>query len=294
MYFRTDLAIEETEQLSQPLEGVKTSQTQTGSLNIHMVEIQSSDAAKQLRKPIGRYITVEIPPLSDNALPSEKDISAAAQQLAPLLPAEGTVLVVGLGNTAITPDALGPNTAAGILATRHLTGEIAKATGLDKLRGVAVLSPGVMGQTGIESGEIISAVTEEIKPSAIIAIDALAAHSTARLGCTVQFSNTGIAPGAGVRNARKELCRQTLGVPVIAVGIPTVVDAATLASDLLYGEQEADPQVRSLFEPRGAKMMVTPREIDLVIERGSRFLSAVINTALQPSLSLEDITYLMA
>ena len=294
MYFRTDLALEETQQLPHPLPGISSTQTKAGSLNVHIVEVQTAQAAQQLRKPVGRYITVETPPLSGSALPSQEDISAAAQQLSPLLPQEGTVLVVGLGNTDITPDALGPDTAAGVLATRHLTGEVAKSTGLDNLRGVAVLAPGVMGQTGIESGEIIAGVVEQIQPCAVIAIDALAARSASRIGCTLQFSNSGITPGAGVHNARKELCQQTLGVPVISVGIPTVVDAATLASDLLYGQQEPDPQVRALFEPRGAKMMVTPREIDLVIERGSRFLSAIINTALQPSLSLEDISYLMA
>lgn len=294
MYFRTDLAIEETQRLPQSLPGINSTQTQAGSLSVHIVDVQTPQAAQQLGKPVGRYITVDTPPLSEAALPAQEDISAAARQLASLLPQEGTVLVVGLGNTDITPDALGPDTAAGVLATRHLTGEVSKSTGLDKLRGVAVLAPGVMGQTGIESGEIIAGVVEQIHPSAVIAVDALAARSTARLGCTLQFSNSGITPGAGVHNARKELCRQTLGIPVISVGIPTVVDAATLASDLLYGEQEPDPQVRALFEPRGAKMMVTPREIDLVIERGSRFLSTIINAALQPSLSLEDIAYLMA
>ncbi|MEG1869798.1 MAG: GPR endopeptidase [Oscillospiraceae bacterium] len=291
MYFRTDLALELAENLTDNISGIKTSAIKAGSLVVNIVEIINPDAAKRIGKPVGKYITIETPPLSDHVQHSENDISAAAAHLASLLPDHGLVLVVGLGNTEITPDALGPQTARQILATRHITGELARAAGLDNLRGVAVLAPGVMGQTGIETGEIISTLVKQISPAAVIAIDALAAHSASRLGCTIQFSNTGISPGAGVFNKRQELSQETLGVPVIAVGIPTIVDAATLASDLMAGDEE---QNRSLFEPRGEKMIVTPREIDLVIQRGSKFLSLVINAALQPTISIEDIAYLMA
>ncbi len=294
MQFRTDLALESALSIPDKTDGFSQSCEEYGSIKFYTVDVTTPQAAKELGKSQGRYITAEIPPLSDNAEQSDSDILETAKKLRKLLPADGTVLVAGLGNTQITPDALGPQTAEGVLATRHITGELARSCGMENLRGTAVISPGVMGQTGIETEEIISAVVNSISPCAVIAVDALAARSTARLGCTVQLCNSGIAPGAGVHNARRALCKETLGIPVIAVGIPTVVDAASLASDLLYGKNDADPNVKALFEPRGAKMIVTPREIDLIIERGSRFLAAVINCALQPELSLDEIKYLMA
>ena len=202
------------------------------------------------------------------------------RELAALLPERGTVLVTGLGNESITPDALGPRASRMVLATRHIQGEFARSSGLDDLRATAVLAPGVLGQTGVESGEIVGGLCEVVHPAAVIAIDALASRSVARLGCTVQLCDTGIAPGSGVGNNRKELTEQLLGIPVIGLGVPTVVDARTLAAELT-GREDAAEQVA----PRGAQMMVTPREIDLIISRASRLVAMAVNAALQPDYS---------
>ena len=171
-----------------------------------------------------------------------------------------------------------------VLATRHIQGEYARSAGLDDLRPTAVLAPGVLGQTGVESGEIVKGLCGVVSPAAVVAVDALASRSLARLGCTVQLCDTGIAPGSGVGNSRKELTETLLGVPVVAVGVPTVVDAATLARDLTGGEES-----EVAVAPRGAQMMVTPREIDLLIGRASRLVAMAINAALQPAYSPADL-----
>ena len=195
---------------------------------------------------------------------------------------------MGLGNDNITPDALGPRTIDKIRATRHISAELAKSVGLEGLRMVSALAPGVLGQTGIETGEIIMGVSKSVKPSAVITVDALASRRLSRLGCTVQIADTGVTPGSGVGNARAQINEQTLGVPVIAVGVPTVVDAATLANDLL-GDNEEDKDLFSKLDGQGADMIVTPREIDLMIDRAAKLLALAINSALQPTLTVEDI-----
>lgn len=264
MNFRTDLALESTEPAKQQRheeEGCVVTRIEDGG-NV--------------------YITLEVPAISDHIDENNTLLRLVSEQLTSLLP-EGQILAAGLGNRAVTPDALGPLCAEKILATRHIKGEIAKVTGLEGLRPVAVVSPGVLGCTGIEAFEVLKGVVGEIKPAAVIAVDALAARSPSRLGCTVQLSSGGISPGAGVGNARPRIDSATLGVPVISMGIPTVVDAATLASDLL-GDDAPDDAV----SPRGASMMVTPREIDLIIQRGAHLISMGINRALNPSLSIGE------
>lgn len=201
------------------------------------------------------------------------------------------MLVAGLGNTEITPDSLGPKTSSRILATRHITGEIARATGLDKLRPVAVMQTGVTGQTGIETGEYIMSVVKRIKPNAVVAIDALASRRLERLGCTLQISDTGISPGAGVGNHRTKINKETIGVPVIAIGVPTVVDVQTLANDLIG--DEFDAQTREQISPHGRQMVVIPREIDLLTERASRLIAFALNGALQNEFDLPDLVSLM-
>ena len=197
-------------------------------------------------------------------------------------------LVVGLGNAQITPDALGPLTVRQILATRHIPAQLAEQTGLSGLRPVAAIAPGVLGQTGIETGEIILSIVRDLSPAAVVAVDALAAGSPERLGCTIQLSDSGISPGSGVLNARKELSRQSLGVPVLSLGIPTVVDGGTLVCGLLGCEDE------SRVPEEARAMMVTPRDVDALIERGAKHLSLALNAALQPQLSLEEISYLVS
>lgn len=296
--YRTDLAIELAEEVQQESqqqkmpEGLASHSHRVNSIEITTVEIQTDDMARRLQKPKGRYVTVETRPLWQSAMNLEEEICATAESLRELLPDRGSVLVVGLGNAGITPDALGPKVIEMILATRHLSNELKESIGLGHLRKVSAIAPGVMGQTGIETGEIVSALVNYIHPTAVIAVDALAARGMERLGKTIQISDTGISPGSGVLNARKELCTKTLGIPVISLGVPTVVDATTLAFDLL--EDGKIQKERTLFHPSGEQMMITPREIDLLIGHGAKFVSLAINKALQPELSLEDITYLCA
>ncbi len=292
MDFRTDLALERRELFTdEEIPGVKSRTSQTGNAHVTAIEVQTEQGVQAIGKPVGKYVTVEVPPFSADAELLDGRLTAVADELRALLPEEGLVLVAGIGNDHITPDALGPLSGERILATRHIGPELAKSIGMEHLRPVAGLLPGVLGQTGIETGEIIAGVVRAIKPVAVITIDALAARRLSRLGCTIQMSDTGITPGSGVGNARTALNRETVGVPVIAIGVPTVVDAATLAIDLL-GEgkaEEEEAKLRELMEPRGTAMMVTPREIDLLVERAARLVALGVNCALQPSLSAEDI-----
>ncbi len=289
MQGRTDLALEAAEQpvrlKSLTNEDIERERVERGSAVLTRIRILSERGEKSLGKPRGTYITVEIPALTDHESELEETARLIGEQIAALLPRKGTVLVVGLGNEAITPDALGPQAAKMVLATRHIRGEFARTAGLEDLRPTAVMAPGVLGNTGVESGEMAEGVIAVINPAAVVAIDALAAQSLSRLGCTVQLSDTGIAPGSGVGNNRRALNRETLGIPVVAVGVPTVVDAVTLAEELT-GREEAAGEVT----PRGAGMMVTPREVDLMIRRASRLVAMSVNAALQPAYSPLELT----
>ena len=198
---------------------------------------------------------------------------------------DGLVLVVGLGNRAITPDALGPKVHDHTLVTRHLVEGCPEHFG--GFRPVAALSAGVLSTMGMESGELIQGVCRQLKPSCVVAVDALASRSLKRLCRTVQLSDTGISPGSGVGNHRAALDRTSLGVPVLAVGVPTVVDGATLAADLL-GTEELPP----LGE--GRDLMVTPKDIDSQVADLSKVIGYGIDLALQPSLTLEDLDLLLS
>ena len=293
MQIRTDLALEAREIDTDNSEGLDFTSEKENGLCISNMKIKTESASKRLGKPCGNYITIEMPPLTADFTETDDRILTISEQIEKLIPDSGTVLVVGIGNINITPDALGPKTAKGVLATRHITGELAKEIGLDGLRSVAVIAPGVLGQTGIETGELILSVINRIRPSAVIAIDALASRRLQRLGCTLQISDTGIAPGAGVGNHRSVINKEKMGVPVISIGVPTVVDAVTLAADLLMPDNEdAAEAIRSEVSPGGRQMVVTPREIDLLIERSSRLTAMAINCALQP-LSQSDLLSLV-
>ncbi len=265
MDFRTDLALEKTEPARQ-------SQRTVDDCTVTQIEQDGKT-----------YITLEVKSISDHIDADDSLLKLIEEELTPLLPKDGAVLAAGLGNRAVTPDALGPLTADHILATRHIKGEIARVTGLEGLRPVSVVSPGVLGCTGMEAFEVLRAIAAETKPAAVVTVDALAARSPSRLGCTVQISSGGVSPGSGVGNSRPRIDESTLGVPVVSMGIPTVVDAATFARDL--AGDGADPKT-------SAPMMVTPREIDLIISRGSRLLAMGLNRALNPSLSVEDFEQL--
>lgn len=290
--YRTDLAMESRELLGeQEIKGVSNSEESYENIKISRITVLNEEGAKRLGKPVGNYVTIQAPPFTGSVDTSYQEIEMIAKEIGRMLPKDPKlVLVAGLGNRSITPDALGPDVANQILATRHIKKEVAREVGLGDLTPVAAIAPGVLGQTGVETGEIIASVAREIQPSAVIVIDALASKSLERLGCTIQISDTGIVPGSGVQNARKALNRETMGIPVIAVGIPTVVDAATIACDLLDDESDA---TRQKVEPRGAAMMVTPREVDVMMERAAKVLGLAINKALQPAMELEDIQMLV-
>lgn len=276
MQYRTDLAVEAVSPHSAAYRAARRFERE-GVQFCHL-SVDAATAA-ELGKPVGEYVTATLPPLTDDETRLESAARVLGEELRHLLPSEGAVLVVGLGNAAITPDALGPRTAAQVLATRHIPEELARSVGLTDLRPCAVVTPGVLGDTGVESGEMVAGVCRTVRPAAVIAVDALAARSLDRLGCTVQLSDTGIAPGSGVGNNRRALCRETLGVPVIGLGVPTVVDAETIVRDLAHTDL-----------PNGRAMMVTPREIDLMIDRAARLLAMTVNAALQPQYSPLELT----
>lgn len=292
MNFRTDLALERQEILNKSdFSGVTTETEESGNIKITRITITSNEAEKQLLKPKGRYITVEVPPFSSDAEMFDDKLKLLSKEIYSVLPSDnGEVLVVGLGNEQITADALGPKTVSLILATRHISSEILSSIGLDGIRSVSALSPGVLGRTGIETGEIIRGIVDRIKPDAVIVVDALASRSIKRLGTTVQISDTGISPGSGVGNNRKRLDETTLGVKVISIGVPTVVDGETLAFD--FADKKKTKSFSAL--PESKNVFVTPKEIDLLIERASKLVSMAINCALQKNMTPEDIISLVS
>lgn len=284
----TDLAIENCEMAeSDEIDGVEVLEKNENGVKITVISVNTKEGEQVIGKPMGKYITAEIAPFTTDAELFDGRLDMVAKALKELLPKDGLVLVAGLGNDKITPDALGPKSIDYVLATRHIAGEVGESVGLENLRGVATIVPGVLGQTGMETGEIIKGISQAIKPSAVIVIDALASMSVKRLGSTIQMSNTGIVPGSGVGNHRFEISEKTMGSPVIAIGIPTVVDGATLVCDLL--DEQQDVNASALLDPNGEKMMVTPREIDSVIERGAKLIGMGINVCLQPEMSAEDL-----
>ena len=279
MQYRTDLALEH-ENIGSPHEGIMLSE-RGRAFRITELTVDSDEHGAVIERTKGRYLTLE---LRSDAEPSvQEQAEEFADELRGFLP-EGAVLAAGLGNAEITPDALGPQTAGKILATRHLRGELAEndpeTSFLCSLRPVSVLATGVLGQTGIETAELIGALRETVQPACVIAVDALACSDLSRLGTTVQISDAGIAPGSGVQNRRAELSAHTLGIPVIAVGVPTVVDLHTVVRQAAGGQTDL-----SGFP----NLMVTPRDIDGLLHRMSRLLAMGINLALQPRLSFADI-----
>ena len=286
---RTDLALERREMCKTgEVPGVTMARSETDGCVTTVIEILNQAGAEAIAKPVGTYITLETQGFPDAAALTDGRIDALCAALEQLLPPAGDILVVGLGNPAVTPDALGPACAEQIVATRHLPEEMKNELGLTDLRPVSVLAPGVAGKTGIETSEMIASVVKEVKPAAVVAIDALAAGSVTRLARTVQLCDTGIQPGSGVGNSRKALNRETLSVPVIAIGVPTVVDAVSLAHDVLGAFEDcADPPEEY------AAMMVTPRDTDVITASAAKFIALALNCVLQKALTREEITALM-
>ncbi|MDD4843544.1 MAG: GPR endopeptidase [Anaerotignum sp.] len=319
---RTDLAIEAREMIEEKQETVGTEpngvqvETEEGEFyTLTRVSIVNEAGSEAMGKPMGEYITIESQKLKENAVDChEVLIKLLADQLRKLAQTkkEDCILVAGLGNWNITPDALGPKVVSRILVTRHLQGTLPEEIE-GTLRSVAAISPGVMGLTGVETGEIIKGLVDKIKPSLLIAIDALAARRSSRINATIQMSDTGVAPGAGVGNKRMELNQETLGIPVIAIGVPTVVDAATLVNDTMdrilasmisqtkegssfyqmlqdLEQEEKYTMITEILDPYTENMFVTPKEVDAVIDRLSNIIANGINIALHPGITMEDIS----
>lgn len=289
MAFRTDLAVEaiENHKTAAALPHVRQSDRTLEGFAVHEVRILSEVAAREIGKPQGRYLTLELDALirrEEDAFPRAcKALSTLLRELLPH-PNDGPVLIAGLGNRMITPDAIGPQTADHVIATRHLVAQ-SPAIFAD-WRPVSALAPGVLGQTGVETGEVICGVLDRVRPAAVIAVDALAAGRLSRLLRTVQLADTGITPGAGVGNARAALNKETLGVPVIAVGVPTVVDGATLAHEI--SSQLGQPACEAL-DDLSQPVMITTRDIDREVADISRMIGYAVNMALHPHLSVADI-----
>lgn len=289
MAFRTDLAVEaiENHKTAAALPHVRQSDRTLEGFAVHEVRILSEDAAREIGKPQGRYLTLELDALirrEEDAFPRAcKALSTLLRELLPH-PNDGPVLIAGLGNRMITPDAIGPQTADHVIATRHLVAQ-SPAIFAD-WRPVSALAPGVLGQTGVETGEVICGVLDRVRPASVIAVDALAAGRLSRLLRTVQLADTGITPGAGVGNARAALNKETLGVPVIAVGVPTVVDGATLAHEI--SSQLGQPACEAL-DDLSQPVMITTRDIDREVADISRMIGYAVNMALHPHLSVADI-----
>lgn len=313
---RTDLAVEAHEYYAggkaESSRGVEVDRENFGDVNITIVKITNENGEKLLHKKKGNYITVEVQNMKyisdENRERVEKLIGERLEKMLKNLgiPDDANILVVGLGNRQITPDALGPKTVEQLDITRHLF-EYMPQYIRKGARSVSAIAPDVLGNTGIETVEVIKGIAEKTGPAAIIAVDALAARDTRRLGNTIQIADTGIHPGSGVGNRRKGLTGDTLGVPVIAIGVPTVVDAATIADDAIESiikcnmksetqnlrraaadldEDKRYGLLRECMGERAADMMVTPKEIDDIVSGVAAIVSGGINKGLH---SVEEI-----
>ncbi len=290
---RTDLALEAKE-IFEDAEGIETETESEGGIVINRVKIINQKGAKQLGKPMGTYVTLEMPKVTERNPEFAKAVSVKfceeMKKILSPIPENRNILAAGLGNWNITPDALGPKVISGLLVTRHLKTYMPEQFD-SSVNGVCAISPGVLGITGIETNEIIKGIVKHVNPWAVIAIDALASRRVERVNTTIQISDTGISPGAGVGNRRGALNKKTLGVPVIAVGVPTVVDAATIAADALENlikDEDRQTAVRELLSPYYKNLIVAPKNMDAMITDMSAILSAGLNMALQPCLSYED------
>lgn len=317
---RTDLAIEadilQHSETKEDIEGVKIiiENGLKDDINVTWVKILNEKGSKTMGKPIGNYITIESQLMKQNSITLHEDIiKIMADKLIKLtqLKDDTSILVVGLGNWNITPDALGPKVVSKILVTRHLLQNIPEEID-NSVRMVSAISTGVMGITGMETGEIVKGIVQNVKPDLVIAIDALAARKTSRINTTIQISDTGISPGSGVGNTRMALNQKTLNVPTIAIGVPTVVDAATMVNDTMdkildemsvqakkgsefynmlksINEDEKYLLILDILEPYSGNMFVTPKEVDAVIDGLADIIGNALNIALHPGIDTNDI-----
>lgn len=295
-------------------EGLRIENDGDSDVAITRVHVDTPEGEQKVGKPIGSYITMDIPKVNEKSRDLyEKACRMLARELESLihLNKNDTVLVVGLGNWNVTADALGPKVAQSVLVTRHIYEYLPKEVD-ETERPVCAISPGVLGITGIETGHIIKGIVDNVKPSLVIAIDALASRSMSRVNTSIQLANTGISPGSGVGNKRMALNKESLGVPVIAIGIPTVVDAATMASDVLdlvmdnmmeqagqgsefykmltgIDRDEKYRMIIELLEPYSGNLVVTPKDTDDTIDYLSKLVANGINMALHENIGPDDV-----
>lgn len=303
MQIRTDLAMESREN-ARAASGVVTRKLRQGDIEEIYVSIETEEGAQALGKPRGRYITCCHPQLAHASSETQRRLARMlAAEIGAMLPPFGDVLVIGLGNRRITADALGSHVLESLLITRHMK-DVTPDELTGRLRGVCAIAPGVLGVTGMETAEMVLGITQRVRPAAVIAIDALAARESGRICTTIQVTDTGIRPGSGVGNHRMEISRETLGVPVIAIGVPMVVYAAVIARDALsllvrdmgLSEEEhaqaMDALVTKVTAEGLGELVVTPREVDEMVGRVAQIIALGINIALQKRLSEEEILLL--
>lgn len=310
MNIRTDLALEAREMIDEEKskrmesdsalpEGMNVDTKEKNYITITKIQISTDEAAKKIGKKQGDYITVELKTPDLNTLDIHKELaSSIADCLIPLIEQlkknEPSVMVVGLGNRNITPDSLGPKVVDKIVVTRHVkTSEQLKNTVDKRLGIVSAVAPGVMGTTGIETGEILKGLIEKASPDLVFVIDALCARKTSRINTTIQISTAGIVPGSGVGNHRMELSTQTLGIPVIAIGVPTVVDSVTIVYDIindLEGNNIDEDVINNIARNNAGNMVVTPKNIDIAIDRMSIAISNGINMAIHKGFDIGDVS----
>lgn len=315
---RTDLAIEAREIFGKgdksEIPGVRVDVERTEGITITRVTVEEEVGARIMGKAKGNYITLEVPGLKDNDKDLQENVSVAlSKEIIKLIKLnnKSVILVVGLGNWNITPDALGPKVIEHLLVTRHIKEYIPDQID-EGVRSVCAIAPGVLGITGIETTEIIRGIVDKVKPDLVIAIDALASRKLERVNTTIQIADTGINPGSGVGNNRKQLSKETLGIPVIAIGVPTVVDAATMANDTIdlvidtmikEANKESDfykmlkdmnrddkyKLIQEVLNPYFGNLMVTPKEVDRLIEDISVVIADGLNVALHPGIDTKDL-----
>ncbi len=291
---RTDLAAEAAETLELSEKDGFFETVLPGNIPVSKIKIASKRASELTGKPRGNYATV----FFDGAFSDEEKFAEAVNKTAGILKEflgnAKAILAVGLGNREMTADALGPMVADRLIVTRHLREQMPDLYRQLALGNLSALGPGVLGQTGIETAELIGAAAKTVTPDAVLVFDALASRRVKRLCATVQISDTGITPGSGVGNHRNRIDKESLGIPVISVGVPTVVDAATLTVDALEKIEKTSPQVKALTSPwtedEGTKLrevlgaydnnlIVTPQDIDALVTRTAKLLSLAVNKA---------------
>ncbi len=310
---RCDLAIEAHEMLAAgssedfSIRGVTVeSSDEEGYIKVTRVNVDSEDGSMQLGKPIGRYITIEMPArFYGQQEIYEQMCRRCAKELSNIIEGklrgeDDTVLVVGLGNRNITADALGPKVISSLMITRHLRKYIPDEID-EGIRPLCAIAPGVLGTTGMETEEIVRALAQQIQPKMVVVIDALCSGRVERINTTIQITDTGITPGAGVGNKRKTINMQTLGVPVVAIGVPTVVDAATIAAagidvamknnigSFSGSERDRYEQIRTAIEPEFGNMVVAPKDVDSIIDDISSVIANGINISMHKGITLKDV-----